>query len=299
MKPIYVNINNENVEIYLHHKSAVEQNYMRYCLEHCKKPYVGPDFDSYQNQDIWRLMCLYDYRLQNEEKPICYTDYELVNGGEWECAIKIKETHDFHGGLHGTERYIRTSCIIDGKEISILKNQYIWADKLEFYQESQIFKQGTVNDAIAIHHKWYEFSRDGVSVKQKIEWQGSYTIEKAFLAMLPIKRESETGISISDCARIGNSDKIYDVSQIGHELNDGKTLTDIKCAEIWGEKSGIYAKVSILSDLSPTNTFFIQNNAMYNKIYFSYAGDGGKHTTFSGEIWETHSHYDIYRYRSY
>ena len=71
-------------------------------------------------------------------------------------------------------------------------------------------------------------------------------------------------------------------------------MRNVKSAEVWGEKSGIYAKVTLLSEPSDTNTFFIQNNAMYNKIYFSYAGDGGKHITKCGEEWEMTSHYDIY-----
>lgn len=299
MKPIYVNIDNENVEIYLHHKNAVESNYMRYCLEHCKKPFVGSDFKSYQNQDLWRLMCLFDYYSKNGEPPACHTEYELLNGGEWECAMRIKDTHDFHGGLHGSERYKKVSCMIDGVTADIFTNQSVWADNVEFYQKSDIFLQGTCNDVIAVHHKWYEFSENGVSVRQKIEWKGSFVIEKAFMAMLPIKRESESGISISDCARIDGSEKVFDVSKPGHELNGGETMSDVRYAEVWGEKSGIYAKVSFLSELSKTNTFFIQNNQMYNKVYFSYAGDGGKHTTYDGEIWETHSHYDVYRFINY
>lgn len=299
MKAIYVNITDENVEIYLHHKDAVAQNYMRYCLEHCIKPYVGPDFKSYQNQNLWRLMCLFDYRSLSDEIPLCHTDYELVNGGEWECAIRIKDTNDFHGGLHGSEGYTDVSCQIDGVDVDIFKSKSLWADKVNFYQASFIYAQGTLDKKIAIHHKWYEFSTEGVSVKQKIEWLESFVIEKAFLAMLPIKRESEEGISISDRARIGDAATVYDVSREGHELNTGEVMRNIKSAEVWGEKSGIYAKVTVLGKLSPTNTFFIQNNKMYNKVYFSYAGDDGKHTTYPGETWETHTHYDIYRYKNY
>ena len=294
VKPIYVNIKNENAEIYLHHKDAIDKSYMRYSMEHCKKPYVGPDFESYQNQDLWRLMCLYDYRSQEGFAPTIHTDYELVNGGEWECAIRIKDTHDFHGGLHGSECYEEVSLFADGCELNIFGESQLWADKVNFYQKSNIYLQGTKDETIAVHHKWYEFASSGVSIHQKIEWKGSFVIEKAFLAMLPIKRESESGISITDRARIDGLPKVYDVSRVGHELNGGEVMRNVKSAEVWGEKSGIYAKVTLLSEPSDTNTFFIQNNAMYNKIYFSYAGDGGKHITKCGEEWEMTSHYDIY-----
>lgn len=297
MKPIYLNIKNENIEIYLHHQNSVKENYMRYCLQHCKKPYICSDFEGYQNQDLWRLYSLYDYRLQDGDVPEAYTDYELVNAGEWECAIKIKNTDDFHGGLHGTERYKAIQCAVDSNPLNVFEDYSSWADKLEFYQQSEIYLQGTYDTVIAIHHKWYDFSKYGVTIRQSLEWKGAYTIEKAYLAMLPVKRESETGLSISDHAKIGESDKIYDVSKEGHELNGNNVIKNIKSAHIWGEKSGLYAHVEFLSELMATNSFYIQNNAMYNKIYFSYCGDG--YTTYAGETWETCSHYDIYRTKDY
>ncbi len=297
MKPIVIKKKKGNFGIFLHHEMAVNSSYMYYQLKHFYEPFLGPEHKKCQNQDLWRLECLYDYRLDSENNLKPYTDYELVNGGEWECAMRIPDTYDFHGGLHGSERFTVFEAMADGKVIDEESGE-IYAETASFYQKSDIYLQLTDDTVIAEHEKWYEFSKDGLTIRQSIKWLASEIIDYAYLTMLPIKRHSENGDVITDKARLNGETTVYDVSTIGH-TEASKRRKNVREAEIWSDISGIYAKVTVLRGQLDTNDFFIQNNPTYNKLYFSFVGDGGKHRTEVGEVWNTESHYDIYRFIDY
>ena len=67
-------------------------------------------------------------------------------------------------------------------------------------------------------------------------------------------------------------------------------------AKVCGEKSGITAEMSILANnVDSTNIFFIQNNATYNKLYYSCAGNSKPYLVATGDQWHFESSYEIYR----
>ena len=136
---------------------------------------------------------------------------------------------------------------------------------------------------------------------QEILWKQTVTVLYSYLMMFPIRRTSDdtpSGDVISDRISINDNGKVYDIEKAGHNTelsNNAAAKRNVGYAKIWGRKSGICAEISINCDFLPTNSFFVQNNNVYNKLYFSYAGDGVGHKVIPEDIWAIDTEYEIYR----
>lgn len=295
---IYLHSEEDRLNIYMHNDKGRENNFMKYCLRHFEAPFR--DGGTYQNRDVWRFYEMYSHTLKGEEFLSDFP-YAVMNGGEWECAIRIDGTPDFHGGLHGYERAKSVFAKADGKDIELEKDYSMWAQELEFVQVSEIYRQGTQNELMANHVKHYIFKDGKVSLHQEVLWKQDAKILLAYLAMLPIRRTSDdtpNGEQISDSFMINDEQTVYDVSLENHDtgmsaLSDHKR--GVKYAKIWGEKSGVCGEVSINGTIFDTNHFIVQKTKEYNKVYFSIAGDGVGHEVKCGDKWEIDSLYETYR----
>lgn len=295
---IYLYSEKDKLNIYMHSSKGKEQNFMKYCLKHLIEPYR--DGGTYQNYDLWRLYELYSTTSINGDFKDDFP-HDIVNAGEWECALKIDGTPDFHGGLHGYEHQKSVLVKADSKEIELAKIHTLCAEKFEFVQKSEIYLQGTKDKVIAKHEQHYIFKNGRLMLHQKILWEQELTILYSYMAMLPIKRTSDNtsdGDIVTDRVMINNSSKVYDVGKIGHQTgisSSGDHVRDVKYAKIWGEQSGICAELSIKCEFLPTNNFLVQNTPTYNKFYFSYAGDGIGHKVKKSDLWVIDAEYEIYR----
>ena len=145
------------------------------------------------------------------------------------------------------------------------------AHSFEFCQYSEIYRQGTKNELLALHKKRYFFSDGRLLLHQEIIWKQSVTVRYAYMAMLPIRRTSDdtpTGEIISDSVRINGSSTFYDVKETGHQTavsTINAKVRDVKCVEIWSDE-----------------------------LYYSYAGDGVGYVTEEGEKWELNTRYEVY-----
>lgn len=293
----YVEIRKNIINIYISSSKGKHQSFVKLPLMHLKKPFEG---GTYQNLDLWRIYEAFAYELK-DGKMLQTIPYPFISAGEWECAICITGTRDFHGGIHGYEHQKEYFAEADGKPIDLNVEQNIWVDSFRFYQKSLIVKQQTLDEPVCYHIKDYIFKDGAVEFAQEIEWLCECNIQYAYLTMLPIKRthdNTETGEVISDRVITNLSDEVYDIGKLWHDTDIStlaKRKSGVRYAKIWGEKSGITAEVSIKRDSHPdTDTFFVQNNQEYNKLYFSYAGNGGKHNTEIGEKWNQTTRVELY-----
>lgn len=240
--------------------------YFKFTLKRLTIPYI--DGKIYQNQDLWRLYQLYLCRKTENGFENIY-DFPIANTGEWECAMKITGTPDFHGGFHGYEHFTKYS-------FSALD------DRFEFVQESNIYLQGTRDDLVATHKKHYLFKDGALSIDQSLEWKKSVPVMRIYFAMLPIRRKEED-FQITDTALYNG--ECYDISEEGHTtpLSPGCELK-VKEMTVCSKTSGITATLTVDYD----NDFFIQNTPQYNKLYFNYAKDV---QTKVGEVWKATSTY--------
>lgn len=290
----------DRVNLYVSHPKGRTGQYMQYCLRHFSDPYK--DGGTYQNQDVWRLYEMYAYHTDSFGRLVQTKPYCILNGGEWECALRIDKTPDFHGGLHGYERQQSVFASVNAKDIILGKvSTPKVAECFEFVQYSDIYRQGTRDEVIAKHVKHYMLKDGKLMLHQELEWKQEVTVLYAYMAMLPIKRTSDNtpeGEPISDYVMLNESDTVYDVRKIGHNTGISSVadhVRNVRYAKIWGASSGITAELHIHCPFLKSNNFFVQNTEAYNKFYFSYAGDGVGYTVHPGEKWEIDTQYEIYQ----
>ncbi|MBO7217099.1 MAG: hypothetical protein J6V50_00185 [Clostridia bacterium] len=298
MGKICVEISKSGIILYIPNKKGKAESYIKYRLLHLQKPFDG---GIYQNYDLYRLCGAFATEYVNGEFKQTLP-YMIVSEGEWECALCLRGTRDFHGGIHGYEHKKEVFAEADGKPIDLEAPNTLWVDSLRFVQKSVIVKQETLDKPVCNHIKDYLFSDGGVTIKQDIEWLRPMEVSFAYLAMFPIRRthdDTETGEVISDRVMTNLSDKIYDVGRLWHETDISplkNAKEGVSWAKIWGEKSGITAEMWIVeNDVKSNNIFFVQNNQGYNKLYYSCAGNGTPYPVCVGDKWHFESRYEIYR----
>ena len=252
----------EGYEIYM----PGGDGYFRYTLKHIVKPYT--DGGTHQNQDLYRLHNLYLCRKTENGFENIY-DFPLTTTGEWECAFKIEDTPDFHGGFHGYEHQ---------KDFCVTPHE----DSFEVTQSSEIYLQGTRDELVALHQKHYRFREGTLFLHQSLLWKRPVRINRAFLTMLPIRR-LEGDFQITDTVLFRG--ETFDVSCAGHQTKVSSGSREIGSEiTVLGRKSGILATVTS----SPEKRVSIQNTPAYNKVYYYYTSDS---EVKEGDLWEMDSTY--------
>lgn len=298
MDKIFVEVKKDGIFLYIKNKKGKENSYIKYCLLHLRKPFDG---GVYQNFDLWRFYEAFTYERVGDEF-VKTLPYPIVSAGEWECALCLCGTRDFHGGIHGYEHQKEYFAEADGEAVDLDTPKTFWADTFRFYQKSLIVKQGTLDEPVANHIKDYLFSEGGVTLSQEVLWLQDMDVAYAYLAMFPIRRthdDTETGEVISDRAVTNLSDEVYDVGKLWHETDISpikNAKSGVTWAKIWGSESGVTAEFSVLAnDVPDSNIFFIQNNESYNKLYYSCAGNGTPYHASTGDKWHFKDRFEIYR----
>ena len=295
---ILLKVRKDVLNIYVTSDKAVKDSYANYRLLHIVKPYN--DGGIMQNQNLWRLYELFGVEIKDgnvrNNPPYC-----IMNAGEWECAIAIAGTPDFHGGFHGYEHLTSVTLKADGKELDINEDADLWVDSVEFSQTSQMYKQGTKNEVVADHIKHYLFKDGGLTISQGVLWAQSLDVRFAYLSMLPFRRthnNAPDGEQISDHLQVAGDPNVYDITNVGHDTPyspPARPLGDVRKLKVWGEKSGFAAEVTIDGNFTDSATVMVQNNLNYNKVYFSFAGGGKPYITEKGESWKIRTVYEIYK----
>ncbi len=251
-----INKSDNSIEIFM----PAGDGTFKFELKRIAIPYK--DGGTRQNQDLWRLYELYLFDREGKNKIY---DFPICNKGEWELAVRIKDTPDFHGGYHGYEHFTDFGYSHD-------------EDKFEFWQDSKIYLQGTRDTHIADHKKHYLFENGKLTLTQFVKWYKTLPVDRSFITMLPVRRK-DGDFQITDTAVYNGRE--YDVSVEGHEVSH---IKNVQTAHIYGEASGIHMSVSVDFD----NVFFVQNTPAYNKFYFKNAYD---RDITAGEEWNTKSVY--------
>lgn len=252
------------------------------------------------NTDLWRI-----YRLWE-----CDSNYngtlELVNSGEWECAITHTENtqingvnKDHVGGYHGDEIQTDSKFFVDG----VLKAQDFTvsgikkADTIEFVQHSTIYFQNTTRP-LCDHIKHITFSNEGVRVKQQLNFKyETVDMATAWVTMLPVLRMSGS-IQVTDTSAL--SDDWF--LQVDDNTIEGFTrrytpIKDGKVIKQWGKDSGYSFTTTLVNvpNKHPNQSMFITNGGGYNKLYIS-ATDAttvNPVTVTQGTIWDIESLYQF------
>lgn len=235
------------------------------------------------NADLWRIYRLFECDPETRSGVL-----ELVNSGEWECAITHSEAtqaegvaKDHVGGYHGDELLTNAKFFIDG----VLKPQEFTvsdvkkAKKIEFIQHSVIYFQNTMRP-LCDHIKHITFTKDGVHLKQSLNFKyEAVDMSTAWITMLPVLRMSGS-VQVTDTS--ARSNDVY--LQEDDNTLEGFTrrYTPVRDGDVikqWGKVSGYSFETTLIKtpNVHPNQNVFITNGGGYNKIYVS--ATGGENTS--------------------
>lgn len=250
-------------------------NYIRIPFMHVVNPA--------KNADNWRIICAY---LSDGENDL----QRLVTDGEWEMAVQLVGRPDFiGGGLHGNEVIDNLFSFIDGiPQTSPLYpvGTFVEGDEISFIEITKMYDPSNTSTQVATHRKFYTFTKDGLRLRQRIEWLGSYNLTYSYLAMFPVDRKSGN-VQITETYHDDKNYILYDVSQSGFGGYPIIMKPGVKAQFLSGRNLGISASAEIVK-FSPdvaSRISFLSDSEYYNKMYFDFCGNA--YSVNNGDVWET------------
>ena len=232
-----------------------------------------------KNCDTWRLSKAYAFDDNFEN------DYELTpKGAEWDMALRLDGRPDFIGGYaHGDEIFSSLSVEIDGKAVEITSISSLTSfDKLLITVDSIGYDPNDSITPTLKHFKKYLINKDGITLKQRVEWLGDYTLGASYMAMMPPLK------SLTD-RFYTNIDRTPKEAMANYGSVMGATE-----ATVFGSESGIEFSMSVpkYPIFAGGNRFLMTDNkgCPYNKMYFVICKGAN---VSAGGVWETETKYSI------
>lgn len=236
--------------------------------------------------DTWRLnegwICS---RNGDDFTPI----EKVILSGVWENAIYTSGASytDALGSAHGWETFYNCNFYIDGELVDPLGVKTIY--KGAFFEAVQGSNFVTVdNSAVrAKSMKKWEVKNGVIKINNSIQWLMPTTVTaNSYLSMCSLLRKSEDGTKqITDTATANNNYLNYDVSEEGFTteiFSDGNNPKRTSII-VWGDFVKVEMEVSKREVVRANGTIlpkgfsdagmYIQNTALYNKIYGRFGSD--------------------------
>ena len=222
---------------------------------------------------------------------------QIITDGEWEMAIQLVGRPDFiGGGLHGDEVIDSLYAFIDGKilDYTIIypEEQFVECDEFVVIEITKLYDPSNPSTQVATHRKHYSFTKEGLRLKQRIEWLGDYDLTNSYLAMLPMGRILN-GKQITDGYY---DDKNYIVYNVANPNFGGYPIgarEGVSVQNLFGGDYNISARVEILK-FEPSiaeRVSFLSDSEYYNKMYFDFCGNN--YSVKNGDVWTTDVLYKI------
>lgn len=262
-------------EIILDYKKSTDADtLMLYKPTGCGKYYLGLLFERVVkasiNSDVWRLSNVRIYDIN-----FAATEHEsVVLNGEWECAIKETGASDFMGGTaHGDENTIFGEGYLDGKRLDLSNDFTMSGKKFEFLSVSELNRVDIPSEVVCNHVKKYTFTVNSVKVDQVFKFLEGMALDASYVAMFPINR------AYTQTLWRNSMDSIEDISQDNHP--QVRTIGNKQSVFMSGDI--LTATVDIECESNHIATLYVSgsDSPRYNKVYFSFIGEGGK--VVSGE----------------
>ena len=246
--------------------------------------------DASSNADGWiqRTVDLVTHNRQTVIMPI-------VVDGEWEMAVKIKDTPDFIGCMnHGSEISTIVNIYFDGIKKAIIDGENLICKEIKVCQKSTMYNPADETTVVGYHYKTHIITVNGIEIRQRIEWTTDQVLDMSYACMLPACRGNDYKLTaqVTDRAYDEKTYTEYDCSTttMDHYLT---ALTDKGNAfNLYGSTSGIALRAECNIKDKPASAFtFLSNSVYYNKVYFAH--NGADYPVHNGDVWEWVSKYQI------
>jgi len=227
------------------------------------------------NCDVWRTSTA--FFCDGDGKDL----FALTSkSAEWDMAILIKDRPDFIGGYaHGDERMTDARFYLDGEPIDITAfTEPKGFESIEVTVDSVGYDPKDGATEVLTHRKEYRITKDGIKLSQRVRWLGDYTVEKAFLAMMPPTKEL--------------TDRYFtDLEQEPREILCPLTLTGVKTLSLYSGKERFVYRISV-SEHPPVEKVSIADNrtSAYNKVYFTACEN---EFVEGGTVWNSVTEYSV------
>ena len=229
--------------------------------------------------DTWRL----------GQAFFCGPSFETVealtpHGAEWDMALRLSGRADFIGGYaHGDESFTDLSVMLDGKAVdpTSLSDQTPFRELVVTVKSVGYDPDDSVTAALK-HEKRYVVSTEQITLYQRVEWLGCYTLGSSYMAMMPPLK------TLTDAFYTGADPTPRDA-----ESNYGAT-PGATAAVVYGKASGVTYSMSApeTPPLAGGGKFLLTDNngGKYNKMYFVLCNGA---EAAEGDVWTTTTVYTI------
>ena len=247
-----------------------EMGYIEYTIAHSVYPEIFCD--------TWRL----GSAAACDECLAVHTN--LTPRAEWDMALALEGRDDFIGGLlHGDEVYDSLTVLVDGVEMKLGQLSVMREfSSLEITVRSVGLDPSDHETKVLRHEKTYAITASGLTLDQRVEWLGDYSLAACYMAMMPPKK-CVTNSFVTDVS--GEVEKI--------EKSSIDVLGATR-ATLFGVESGYYFTMAVhgYPTLSGGGRLMIRDNGgnPYNKMYFPVCTSG---EVKRGEVWQTRTEYLI------
>ena len=254
----------------------VEDHFVAWEMRH----YVLQDI----NCNCWRVFMA--YRVESDLE----TTSRLLNTGEIECAVRLKDRSDFSGGsTHGDEVMTGYEIFLDGKNITSSVGtalaDYTDCSCLRFVRQSNLYDPADSTTIIAEHGCEYVFTAEGLKINQSLKWKGAYDLTNCYMAMFTPSKTVTNHVY---------TDLDFDPIDLSGQSNFRYFKDGVKKTVIYGNN----AVMDFAIERYPTGKVggdkwsCTDNNGInYNKIYY-YVSDNGA-TCQENELWQSTSVYKV------
>lgn len=267
----------ERIKIYV----PTESGYIRYDMYHFE--------DGDVNSNCWQLYHI--YRCNDALTG----DEDLTVTAEYECAVRLAGWPNFVGGhVHGNEVINNMTVLIDGVPVAIGSGMNsLLFDKITLIETSTLYDIADGTTPIADHGRQYDFTIDGLNLKQSLKWRIAASLDNCYMAMFPPSKDwIDRGAVNSDFEVIElSSDAATPLTTVIKENADKITLWDTNT-----RVSAIFGANKYPTGLVGGDRITISDNEgmAYNKVYIKVCGGG---TSSVGELWLSDTYYKM-TYRS-
>lgn len=233
-----------------------------------------------RNCDVWRVSFAYAVDAYMQSR------FALTRGGEWECAIRLENRDDFAGGYtHGDEMLVGDAVfLLDGKSVALSElADGVRCGEFKCVTKTNLYDPDDHETIFGIHGCEHTFTKYGLRLRQSVDWQGTYNITAAYMAMnLPCKTVTSQYYT----------DKVVYAQTIPNPLTS--IMQKAKSVCLFDPTSGVENNFTLGRDYPVDNPwlYMTDNNSTYNKCYFVVNLSDPKEIT-SGTSWKSESFVDF------
>lgn len=256
-------VRKENNDLHIYIPSKTSTNWVHYW-------YKRVDDDSI-NMHQWRVQKT--YLVDNGFNVL----FDFDGHTEWEGAIRENGASDFMGGYHGDENNVFLSVLIDGVEIDIHGEDFEKQVKNEvrIVNKSLLNRCDTPNDNVFERYKVNIWNKENYIVENKYIALQQINISSSKVCLMSMKY----GFNGKELVSFGRYDYDYLVTDLTKPFKNvgcGISRKNVKRMEIWGETSGVYARLECEYDYAkyPNRYQYIEDFRDQNrcKCYFDLTG---------------------------